>query len=266
MARAVRPQPNVPALLAALERGEAEALKGLREAEAPESAGAVERYLRGAVARADAADGSGADAAELLLRLEPPGCGPALALALGHPNAAVRDAAARAIGELRFFPAAERLKALRSDAALAALETMFQRKFYGSRWADWTSRPRRTADGRRDWTEFDAFWDQEGREMLAPPLLPEECTPGRMIADYLDRLPGSHRVLERHGFRCVARIGRDLEECVAVEKESLEEGARLHGKELAPLLADLRALAGALQEAEPPPVDEVETVDAPPPA
>ncbi len=260
-------QPNVPALLARLAGGDAEALSGLRAAAPPEAEAPAEAWLRTALAKADPLDGTAADAIGILLELESPGAAPVVALALVHPNAKVRDAAAEAVGELGYYLAIDRLRALRTDAALEALEKLFERKFYGSFLGHLFSRPHRV-DGRRDWTEFDAFWEEEGKEIPCPQLLPEEITPDRLIDIVLRRLPGSHRVFERLGYRCVGRIGKDMDTCVAVEKESLEEAARLHGKPLEPLMADLVALARKIQEHERPPApadpvktDDVETVE-----
>ncbi|KAF0243630.1 MAG: hypothetical protein FD180_3201 [Planctomycetota bacterium] len=261
------PQPNVPDLLARLAGGDAGALKGLRDAAPPEAEAPAEAYLRTALAKADPVDESAADAIGVLLAIDSPGALPVVALALGHPNARVRDAAAQAVGEMGYYLAIDRLRSLRTDVALEALEKLFERKFYGSFLGHLFSRPHRV-DGRRDWTEFDAFWEEEGKEIPCPPLLPEEVTPDRLIDVVLRRLPGSHRVLERLGYRCVGRIGKDMDTCVAVEKESLEEAARLHGKPLEPLIAALVALATKIQEHEQPPApaeavktDDVETVE-----
>jgi hypothetical protein len=255
-------QPNVFQLLAALDRGDAGALPGIRDAAPPEAEEALERFLRAAIARADPADDAAATAIEALRKMESALAAPVVAKALTHPNPRVRDAAAEAVGELNYYPALDRLRALRTDAALQAIEKLFQKTFYGGFWADLLGRPRRV-EGRRDWAEFDRFWAEEGEDMVCPPLLPDECVPERPIDDFLRRLPGSHRVFERHGFRCVARIGKDMEECVAVTKESLEDAARLHGKPLGPLRDDLVALARRIQAEEAPAekVDEVETVE-----
>ena len=259
------PQPNVPALLAALARGDASVLPALRDAAPAEAERPAEDYVLAACLKADPDDPSAADAIRLLVALQAQTAGPAVARALAHPNAQVRDAAARAAGEFCYYPAVPRLRDLRTDAALEALEMMFQLKFYGSAWGHLTGRPRRV-EGKRDWSEFDGFWKEEGEELLMPPLLPEECSADRPVDDFLRRLPGSHRLFERHGYRCVARCGHDLDECVAVTKESLADAARLHGKDIAPILADLAALAKEIQEAETPPAktDEVEIAEEPP--
>lgn len=257
-------EPNVPALLARLAKGDAGALEGLRAAAPPEAEGPAEDWLRAALAKGDPADESAAEAIRLLQVLESPASGPVIALALAHPNPKVRDAAAAAVGELGYYLAIDRLRALRSDAALEALEKIFERRFYGSFLGHLLRRPR-LEGGRRDWSEFDAFWEEEGKEIPCPPLLPEEIVPDRLIEIVLRRLPGSHRVLERMGYRCVGRVGKDMDTCVAVEKESLEEAARLHGKPLEPLLAALRGLAQRIQDHETPPepakTDDVETVE-----
>ncbi len=258
------PDTNIPQLLAQLALGDAGALAGLRKAAPPEAEGPAESYLRLALAKADVLDESPADAIGILMTLEAPGAAPVVALALNHPNEHVRDTAAEAVGELGYYPAIDRLRALHSDAALAALEKLFERKFYGSFLGHLFSRPHRVG-GKRDWSEFEAFWENEGKEIPCPPLLPEEITGDRLIDNVLRRLPGSHRILERFGYRCVGRVGKDMDTCVAVEKESLEEAARLHGKPLAPLLAELAALAKKIQEHEhppaPEPTDDVETVE-----
>jgi hypothetical protein len=261
------PQPNVPDLLVRLAKGDAEALPALRKAAPPEAEGPAESWLRSALAKSDPKDETAADAIGILLELEAPGAAPVVALALNHPNARVRDAAAEAVGEMGYYLAIDRLRALRTDAALDALEKLFERKFYGSFLGHVFSRPHRVG-GLRDWSEFDAFWTAEGSEIPCPPLLPTEITPDRLIDNVLRRLPGSHRVFERLGYRCVGRIGKDMDTCVAVEKESLEEAARLHGKSLEPLLAELVALARKIQEHEAPPApaeavktDDVETVE-----
>ncbi len=258
------PEPNIPALLAMLALGDAAALPALRAAAPPEAEAPVESFLRSVLAKGDPADESAVDAIGVLMELEAPGAAPVVALALTHPNPRVKDAAAEAVGELGYYLAIDRLRALHTDAALGALEKLFERKFYGSFLGHLFSRPHRVA-GQRDWSEFEAFWESEGKEIPCPPLLPEEITADRLIDNILRRLPGSHRILERLGYRCVGRVGKDMDTCVAVEKESLEEAARLHGKPLAPLLAELAALAQKIQDHEQPPApeptDDVETVE-----
>ncbi|MCE9584028.1 MAG: HEAT repeat domain-containing protein [Planctomycetes bacterium] len=263
------PQPNIPALLARLAAGDASALAPLRAAAPPEAEAAAEAFLRTAIAKGDPADETAVEAIGLLAAIESPGAAPVVARALTHPNARVRDAAALAVGEMGYYLAIERLRTVRSDAALDALEKLFERHFYGSFLGHIFSRPRRI-DGKRDWSEFDAFWEAEGKEIPDPPMLPEEVVGDRLIDIVLRRLPGSHRILERMGYRCVGRVGKDMDTCVAVEKESLDEAARLHGKPLEPLLAALTALARKIQAEElaaiPPVIeitDEVETVEGP---
>lgn len=263
------PQPNIPALLVRLAAGDATALSPLCAAAPPEAEAAAEAFLRSALARDAATDETAAQAIELLAAIESPGAAPVIARALTHPNERVRDAAAVAIGEMGYYLAIDRLRAVRSDAALDALEKLFERHFYGSFVGHLLSRPRRVG-GKRDWAEFDAFWEREGKEIPDPPLLPEEVVADRLIEIVLRRLPGSHRILERLGYRCVGRVGKDMDTCVAVEKESLEEAARLHGKPLEPLLAALLDLARKIQAEElasaPPEIadtDEVETVEGP---
>jgi hypothetical protein len=258
------PQPNVPALLARLRAGDAGALPALRDAAPPEAEGPAEEWVRARLAAAGATDEGLAHAIALLVRIEASGCASVVARALGHADPRVQDEAARAMGEWRYYPAIDRLRACRTDAALEALEKMFQRTWKGGFWADLTGRPRRGPDGTRDWGEFDAWWEDNPEQRPEPPLAPEECTADRKLSDFLDRLPGAHRVLERHGYRCVARYRSDLEECVAVTQDSVETAARLHARDAAPLLADLAALAERIrrEEAPPPaPVDEVKTLE-----
>lgn len=253
----------MPALVARLRAGDAGALAGLREAAPPEAVEPAEDYVRARIAAAAAEDESLASAIQLLLRLESSASASLVARALGHSDARVRDAAARAMGEWRYYPALGRLRECRGDACLEALEKMFQRRWYGGLWAELTGRPRRGADGARDWAEFDAWWADNPDQRPDPPLTPEECTADRKLSDFLDRLPGSHRVLERHGWRCVARHGKDLEECVAVTQDSVETAARLHARDAAPVLADLAALAERIRKEESPPpapLDDVQTI------
>lgn len=67
--------------------------------------------------------------------------------------------------------------------------------------------------------------------------MPPEITANMRIRDILARHPQAASVFNRYGIRC--------EGCHAARYESLGQGARVHGIDLAPLLADLNAAASA---------------------
>jgi hypothetical protein len=71
-----------------------------------------------------------------------------------------------------------------------------------------------------------------------------------LVMEALEAHPDAAGIFARLGYRCV-EIEKD-DWCVVVEKDSLEEAARMHGKPLAELLAALNALPPAPSPAKGP--------------